>query len=176
MTHSLRDATEVIVLLLPLKLFVQSSIKGFSLMFHQKCRSGSISTQLMMFLIFVVFLASWTAFAPVSRIKLERSDQTITATVRRCMYFIVPYYTQQLTDVSNVRVETYKGEKQGYNAGSGINKSINLTIGSELVPPARMRTIDSQINQGSCNIAAIAGSFGNQIDRSISAFQLLFVA
>ena len=79
-------------------------------------RSGSISTQLMMFLIFVVFPASWTAFVPVSRIKLERSDQTITATVRRCMYFIVPYYTQQLTDVSNVRVETFKGEKQGYNA------------------------------------------------------------
>jgi hypothetical protein len=79
-------------------------------------RLGSISTQLMMFLIFVVFPASWTAFAPVSRIKLERSDQTITATVLRCMYFIVPYYTQQLTGVSSVRVETYKGEKQGYNA------------------------------------------------------------
>lgn len=79
-------------------------------------RLGSISTQLMMFLIFVVFPASWTAFAPVSRITLERSDQTITATVLRCMYFIVPYYTQQITGVSSVRVETYKGEKQGYNS------------------------------------------------------------
>jgi hypothetical protein len=79
-------------------------------------RSGSISTQLMMFLIFVVFPASWTAFAPVSRIQLERSKQTITATVRRYMYFVVPYYTQQLTDVSAVRIETYKGVKQGYNA------------------------------------------------------------
>lgn len=69
-----------------------------------------------MILIFVVFPASWTAFAPVSRIKLERRDQTITATVQRCMYFIVPYYTQQLTGVSSVRVETSKGEKQGYNA------------------------------------------------------------
>ncbi len=79
-------------------------------------RSGSISTQLMMFLIFVVFPASWTAFAPVSRIHLERSDQKITVTVRRCFYFILPYYTQQLTDVSAVRIETYKGVKQGYNA------------------------------------------------------------
>jgi hypothetical protein len=32
------------------------------------------------------------------------------------MYFVVPYYSQQLTDISNVRIETYKGEKQGYNA------------------------------------------------------------
>jgi hypothetical protein len=32
------------------------------------------------------------------------------------MYFIVPYFTQELTDVSSVRVETYKGVKQGYNA------------------------------------------------------------
>jgi hypothetical protein len=31
------------------------------------------------------------------------------------MYFVVPYYSQQLTDVSNVRIETHRGEKQGYN-------------------------------------------------------------
>ena len=85
-------------------------------MFHPKRHSGSISTQLMMFMIFVVFPASWTAFAPVSTIKLVRGNQSVTASVRQCMYFIVPYYTQQLIDVSNVRVETFKGEKQGYNA------------------------------------------------------------
>lgn len=88
----------------------------FNEIYQPTHRSGSISTQLMMFLIFVVFPASWTAFAPVSRIQLERSEQTITATVQRHMYFVVPYYTQQLTDVSAVRIETYKGVKQGYNA------------------------------------------------------------
>lgn len=85
-------------------------------MFHPKRRPGSISTQLMMFLIFVIFPASWTAFAPVTRIKLVRSNQSVTVSVRRCMYFIVPYNSQQLIDVSKVRVETHKGEKQGYNS------------------------------------------------------------
>ena len=100
----------------PLKSLMKSSIKTDALTFCPKRRSGSISTQLMIFLIFVVFPASWTAFAPVSTIKLVRSNQSVTASVTRCMYFVVPYYSQQLTDVSNVRVETFKGAKQGYNA------------------------------------------------------------
>ncbi len=69
-----------------------------------------------MFLIFVVFPASWTAFAPVSRMTLERDNENITASVKRCMFFVVPYYTQRLTNVSNVRIESYKGKKQGFNA------------------------------------------------------------
>ncbi len=69
-----------------------------------------------MFLIFVVFPASWTAIAPLSRIKLERSNQSTTATVSQCMFFVVPYYTQHLTNVSEVSVETFEGEKQGFNA------------------------------------------------------------
>jgi hypothetical protein len=95
---------------------MKSPLKAEAWVCNQTCRSGSISTQLMMFLIFVVFPASWTAFAPVLYVQLERSNQSTTATVKRCMYFVVPYFTQELTDVSNVRVETYKGVKQGYNA------------------------------------------------------------
>lgn len=57
-------------------------------------------TQALAFLALVGFPAFWTAFAPVSWITLERREETVSASVRTCLLFVVPYKQEKLNPVT----------------------------------------------------------------------------
>lgn len=57
-------------------------------------------TQALAFLALVGFPAFWTAFAPVSWITLERREETVSASVRTCLLFVVPYRQETLSPVT----------------------------------------------------------------------------
>lgn len=58
-----------------------------------------------------------TAIAPVSWINLQRVEDHVHATTRTCVFFYVPYKTQQLTDVTSVSTTFKKGESHREKQG-----------------------------------------------------------
>lgn len=56
--------------------------------------------QALAFLALVGFPAFWTAFAPVSWITLERHQETVSASVRTCLLFVIPYRQETLSPVT----------------------------------------------------------------------------
>jgi len=77
-------------------------------------------TQALAFLALVGLPAFWTAFAPVSWITLERREETVSASVRTCLLFVVPYRQETLNPVTGFSDRivggTYSSRRSGSNS------------------------------------------------------------
>lgn len=56
--------------------------------------------QLLAFVVLVGFPAGWTAAAPVSWIKFERRDGQVSASVKTCLLFVIPYRVKSISPVT----------------------------------------------------------------------------
>lgn len=71
---------------------------------------GFARDQFLVFLFLVAFPGFVTAVAPVSWIRLERHGDQTFAVVHRCMFFVVPYRTDELEHVIGVDDQFVQGE------------------------------------------------------------------
>ena len=103
-----------------------------------------------------------TAFVPVSWIDLQRVDDHVRATTRTCVFFYIPYKTQELADVANVsatfQAGTISRERNGnktptesesmgtvqlYGPPSGAVEGEMIAVA---VSPASTKEVEAKIN------------------------------
>ena len=65
----------------------------------------------------VGFPGFMTAVAPVSWLEFTRVEERVDATTQTCVFFVFPYSTQELADVTKVSTTFRRGELQDRRAG-----------------------------------------------------------
>lgn len=156
-----------------------------------------IGQHVIVFLICIVFPGLTTMFAPASWITLERSSGSVRCTTRTCAYFIVPYKTQHVENVTQVthREKSGRTEKQR-QYGRTTDKVVHVDGEGFLqfhgdadkmievsVSPASLKNVDSKVDafmssttDGSTTLFVIANwKFGAIMGGVLTCFTALYV-
>lgn len=111
--------------------------------------------QLLAFGFLVGFPAGWTAAAPVSWIKYERRDGQVSASVKTCLLFVIPYRVKSISPVSGFD-DRFVGGTTSYDSKRPHRQSVKsedqgfLTIQSsdqQIEVPVTPHDIDSVMKQ-----------------------------
>ncbi len=87
---------------------------------------GLLLQHLIVFLICIVFPGLVTALAPASWIVLQRDGQAVQATMRTCVYFVVPFRVQTVDHVTAFHSrekasETRRERRYGRDTGNSVH-------------------------------------------------------
>jgi hypothetical protein len=88
-------------------------------------------SHVVLFIACVVFPALVTWIAPVSWISLTRKGERIEARVKVCLFFLVPFRTHELADVTGVEDHVRAGARQKFGAGNADDQRRDITSESE---------------------------------------------
>ena len=152
---------------------------------------------IIVFLICVVFPGATTFMAPSTWLTFERSHEEVRCTTRTCVFFIVPFKTQRITEVTKVSKRELSGSTQRERrAGRATDKTIHVDgegflkihgVGDQVVEvsvsPASLEVVVAKCNQflnstelGSTTIFAIANwKFGAIMGGILTSFTVLYV-
>lgn len=156
-----------------------------------------IMQHVIVFLICVVFPGGVTMMAPASWLTFARSQETVQCTTRTCVFFVVPFKTQHVENVTGIsnrgRSATTKREtKLGRNTGKIIHvdgegflqiHGVGDQLAEVSVSPASMESVMtrseaflSSTEEGSTTIFAIANwKFGAIMGGLLTSFTVLYV-
>ncbi len=148
-------------------------------------------------LICVVFPGATTMYFPATWISLERSGADVHCTTRTCVYFVVPFKTQRVEKVTEIKQHEKAGEnkqqmKQGRTTGSYVHvdgQGFVEILGKEQqkaevsVTPASLEKVVERLKhfleaneETNTIIFAIANwKFGGIMGGVLTMFTLLFV-
>jgi hypothetical protein len=149
------------------------------------------------FLICVVFPGIVTLFAPATWLTFERNREAVRCTARTCMFFVVPFKTQQVEQViaieqrernGGIRKETKLGRTTGKNIhvdGEGFLqiRGVGDRLAKVSVSPASLENVVNRSTEflnsnkeGSTTIFAIANwKFGGLMGGILTSLTLLYV-
>jgi hypothetical protein len=159
--------------------------------------SGMFLQHVIVFLICVVFPGGVTMMAPASWLTFARSQETVQCTTRTCVFFVVPFKTQHVENVTGIsnrgRSATTKREtKLGRTTGKIIHvdgegflqiHGVGDQLAEVSVSPASMESVMtrseaflSSTEEGSTTIFAIANwKFGAIMGGLLTSFTVLYV-
>jgi hypothetical protein len=152
---------------------------------------------IIVFLICVVFPGVTTFMAPATWLTFERSHEKVRCTTRTCVFFVVPFKTQAITEVTNVSERKLAGSTQRERRfGRTTDKTIHVDgegflkihgVGDQVVEvnvsPASLEVVVAKCNRflistelGSTTIFAIANwKFGAIMGGILTSFTALYV-
>jgi hypothetical protein len=158
---------------------------------------GMVLQHVIVFLICVAFPGIVTSLAPASWLTFERSEESVRCTARTCVFFVVPYKTQHIDQVTGISDrERSGGIKRESKVGRDTNKQVHVDgegflqihgVGDQLaevsVSPASLESVVSKANDflnttkaGSTRIFAIANwKFGGLMGGILTLFTILYV-
>ena len=105
-----------------------------------------------------------TAFVPVSWIDLQRVDDHVHATTRTCVFFYIPYKTQQLADVATVSTTFQAGTISRERNG---NKQ---PTESESMGTVELHGPPSGVIDGEMIAVAVSPASTQEVEAKINAF------
>jgi len=130
----------------------------------------SVGTLLLGFVVFVGVPAFMTASAPVSWLSFWRNDGRVSAKIQTCVFFVFPYRTSILNDVTGVDSTFHRGDLIRRKAGEQHNHraedeaAIVLTEKEQtIVIPASPISVDNLKKQ-------IQGMLSNPEQKTLSLF------
>lgn len=96
----------------------------------------------------VVFPAFMMWIAPVSWMTLTRHGDRVEARVKTCLFFVIPFRTEQLPEVSSVDDHVRPGVREKLNTGNADDRRREITTESEglLVLHGRERDVVVQVS------------------------------
>ena len=149
------------------------------------------------FLFCVVFPGLVTMMAPASWLTFTRSESGVSCTTRTCVFFIVPYKTQQVAQVTGIDHRDRAGRTERQRKfGRTTTKKVHvdgegflqiLGVGDQnaevSVSPASLENVIAKANdfltstkEGSTTLFAIANwKFGGLMGGILTAFTILYV-
>ncbi len=158
---------------------------------------GLLLQHVIVFLICVVFPGGVTLMAPATWLTFERSQETVRCTARTCVFFVVPFKTQRVAQVTGVSNRARSGTTRRERINRrDTGKTIQVDgegflqihgVGDRLVEvsvsPASLDSLIGKSNdflsstkQGSTTIFAIANwKFGAIMGGLLTSFTLLYV-
>ena len=158
---------------------------------------GMFLQHVIVFLICVVFPGGVTMMAPASWLTFARSPETVQCTTRTCVFFVVPFKTQHVENVTGIsdrgRSATTKREiKLGRDTGNIIHvdgegflqiHGVGDQLAEVSVSPASIESVMtrskdflSSTKEGTTTIFAIANwKFGAIMGGLLTSFTVLYV-
>ncbi len=158
---------------------------------------GMLLQHVIVFLICVVFPGAVTLMAPVTWMTFERSNEVVSCTTRTCMFFVVPFKTQQVNEVIGIGHRERAGKTERKREFGRTTDEIVHVDGEGFlqihgadeklievsVSPASLQTVSMKANdylssteQTSVTIFAIANwKFGGLMGGVLTLFTLLYV-
>ena len=88
-------------------------------MSKKRSRGDAVFTHCLGFLFCVLFPAFVTAIAPVSWMQFQRQDETVTADVRICTLFVVPYQIRTIDPVVGIGDQFIAGKETPRRGNQG---------------------------------------------------------
>lgn len=158
---------------------------------------GMLLQHLIVFLICVVFPGGVTMMAPATWLTFERNHEDVRVTTRTCMFFVVPFKIQRVSQVTGIgQKERAGGTERQRKFGRTTNKTVHVDgegflqihgAGEQLVElsvsPASLERVATKANdflsstkETSLTMFAIANwKFGGLMGRVLTLFTLLYV-
>lgn len=158
---------------------------------------GMFLQHVIVFLICVVFPGAVTLMAPATWLTFERSEETVRCTARTCVFFVVPFKTQKIDQVTSISDRERSGRTERERKyGRTTDKIVHVDgegflqihgVGNQLVEvsvsPVSLENVVGKSNdflhptqEGSTTIFAIANwKFGALMGGILTSFTLLYV-
>lgn len=158
---------------------------------------GMLLQYLLVFLLCFVFPGAVTMMAPVTWLTFKRSGEVVSCKTRTCVFFVVPYKTQVVAQVTAIKTQERAGRTERQRK-LGKTTSKNVHVDGEgwmqihgvddakaevSVSPASLKNVEHKSNnflnsneQGSKTIFAIANwKFGGLMGGALSMLTLICV-
>lgn len=156
---------------------------------------GMLLQYLLVFLLCFVFPAAVTMMAPATWLTFKRSGEVVSCKTRTCVFFVVPYKTQVVDQVTGIRARERAGRTESQREfGKSTSKNVHVegegflqiygvgdTKAEVSVSPASLKNVEHKSNdflnsneQGSKTIFAIANwKFGGLMGGALSMLTLI---